>query len=224
MTCADLRWDTSRPIGPIDDGVQCHISTKRISFHDAEKRSRYYGYIHFAQCSRLCADNKQHILCFRVAGLIQEYGLNAVAFVLDPEDRRVELSVSSVSKWDHNWIERSQQFAPYPTSFITFLYNTASNTLTLFAEGDDSFDGKRKREDLPEWHQVSPLDTPYTEVAPDLWSSKVYALVSSVDGAPMRFGVRMDSMLNNTVEIVDPTKTRAWQTLKDKLQDCVVYK
>ena len=52
---------------------------------------------------------------------------------------------------------------------------------------------------------------------------EIYKLDPSNDETPMRFGVRMDSMLNNTVEIVDPSKTRAWQTLKDKLKNGVVY-
>ena len=217
-TCAALCWDTTRPLGPLDNGVECHISSKAISFRDAEKRSQIYGYAYFAQCSRLCADKEQHIVCFRVAGLVQEYGLNAVAFTLDPEDRHVDLLLTSPWKWDHAWFECSQQFAPYSTSFITFLYDTSSNKLTLFAEGDDSLGASAN---LPEWYQV--FSTPYTEVAPGLWSSSKVDLVPSVDGAPMRFGIRMDSKLDNTIQIVDPTKTRAWQSLKDKLQDCVVY-
>ena len=40
----------------------------------------------------------------------------------------------------------------------------------------------------------------------------------------MRFGVRMSSMLDNVVTIVDPLKTRAWQMLRDVVTVGVVYK
>ena len=39
----------------------------------------------------------------------------------------------------------------------------------------------------------------------------------------MRFGVCTSSMLGNTVQIADPTKTRAWRMLNDELKDGVVY-
>ena len=219
-----LCFDPTRPFGTLDDGVECRISNKTISFHDAQKRSKQYGYAHVAQCSPLCGDKKrQHVVCFRVTGLVQEYGLNAVEFTLDPEDRRVE---PGSSRRDHVWSEDSQHFAPYPTCFITFLYDTAKSTLTLYAEGDqDSSGAKRKRtDDAPEWYQGRSAFTPYTKVASGLWMSKVHDLVPPVDGAPMRFGVRMSSMLDNVVTIVDPLKTRAWQMLRDELTVGVVYK
>lgn len=147
-----LCFDLSRPFGPFDDGVECCVSSHSISFSNGKD----CGYTHYVQCSPLRKSNAIHVVTFRISGLKQEYGLNAIAVVLNDEDQDIaELSGSK-------YCEYSQQFAPYPECCVTLALDDVSGSLQLLVtaapivvgakRARSSEDDDAATNDHPQWH------------------------------------------------------------------------
>ena len=202
-----LCFDYSRPFGNFhdDDDLHCTLSRKSICFHNDRKGS---GYEHGVQLTRLQLDATVHVMSFRMEGLVQDYGLNAIAIVLtDSFELRSE----------NLWKAYSQKFAPFEHCVVTLKLDTAKGKVTLLAEDARSTSlGKRKVEDdEPQWcpdDRVA-LSLCETPSGPNVWA-QTFEVPELLLRTP-RVGFFMGGFANNKLSIVDPRSTCAIQALAD---------
>lgn len=150
-----------------------------------------------------------HVFGFRVSGLIQEYGWNAVALTLDYADNPVDFDESMWTA--HAWSEYSQTFAPFRSTLVTCVLEEKESKLTLLVEqGDNRTAGKRGLQDA-EWYQPTEADR-YDQLTAGLWR-KTYTLPNMPANSKLRMGVRMmvTHSEEHAVRITDPSRTWAWK-------------
>lgn len=195
-----LCFDLSRPFGPLDDGVECCVSRHSISF----RKGTHGGYTHYVQCTPLCKADAIHVVTFRMSGLVQEYGLNAIAVVLHNEDQDIaELSQSE-------FCEYSQQFAPFPECCVTVALDDVSGSLQLLVtEAPIEVGSKRARSsedgtaanDEPQWYHRPEHRWTCSEKN----DVKVWSKVTKIklgDALP-RIGLRLCPLLSSKATIAE---------------------
>lgn len=203
ITTMPLCFDLSRPFGPLDDGVECCVSRHSISFRNGQ----HCGYTHHVHCSRICKADAIHVVTFHVSGLVQEYGLNAIAVVLNDEDKDIAFSKDK-------YCEYSQQFAPYPECCVTLALDDVSGSLQLLVtEASVAVGAKRARSseqaeagshDAPQWYHGAKDQGKWSCASIDgvkVWS-KVATTVELGDVMP-RIGLRLCPLTSPKATIVE---------------------
>lgn len=229
---AQMQIDLSRPFGPfLDESQECTLTRNSISFRGGKTHDSV-GYTMFAQFTPLQPTYTKHILSLQIEGLVQEYGMNAVAIVLDDESKPLDATL----KWSHLFVAKSQNCMPFDISWMTMVLDTEAKTVTLYAEGTPTeVGGKRPRltwdqthstyrnAAAPQWDQTR-CDK-WKEVDDQLYTMKYNADYLLAERMPL-VGVRMDGMLGNKVSVIRPTRTAAFQHIElslDMRSSTVVY-
>ena len=215
---AQMQIDLSRPLGPfLDESQECTLTSNSISFRGS-KTHNSFGYTMYAHFTPLHSSPTytKHILSLQVEGLVQEYGLNAVAIVLDDESKQLDPNL----KLSHLFVAKSQTCMPFDISWMTMVMDTAAKTVTLYAEGTPTEVRGKRPLVTPQWDQTHC----------DKWNEvddRVYMMKYNADylvaGRMPLVGVRMDGMLGNKVSVIRPTRTVAFQHIVDMTSSTVVY-
>lgn len=82
----ELQWDTSRPFGPLGNVSASFEANKKISFPLAWTGRLTGGYEYAVQCTGFAHNARRHIFSFLLEGMVNDYGYNAIALTLQPED------------------------------------------------------------------------------------------------------------------------------------------
>ena len=152
----DLIFDRSRPFGPLEDDETCTVGRKAVSF-DARRST---GYTHGMQLIKLAPQpTLNHVFSLKITGLKQEYGLNAVAVVMDkfdgnsPNDDMFKQGATRAASHDL-WIY-SQFTCPWKDTLLTLIVSPNDSKVDAYVEqllddaSDDGVDDgsmqKRKR-------------------------------------------------------------------------------
>lgn len=207
-TARQLCFDFSRPFGSFDghctdnhDTLRCSLSRKTICFYNDKSGS---GYNHGVQLSKLVPQSTVHVMSFRMEGLVEEYGMNAIAIVLVREEAAMKLE-------DSLWMAKSQCFAPFRECIVTLQLDTAKGEVTLVAEpvSCDTSLGKRKREvEEPRWLPDASVALKPVEGLEEVWMQTFKVPTMKIE-TPPRVGFFMGGFAQNKLSIVDPHTTRA---------------
>eukprot|EP00966_Prymnesium_polylepis_P130337 3014443-Prymnesium_polylepis.1 len=185
-----------QPFGPIEDDVEARVSLKRCQF----VRGKGCGYDRLISCTEFRKDADVHVASFKLSNMFQDYGLNAIALVVDKAGDANKLQTD---EWtDHFLIVRSQFAAPFETSIWTLVLMLDKKTVRLYAQdGRTATTGKRKH-DTPQWYFPTAADEYWTAESTDsgdtFWFKEWE--ISELRDPIVRF--RMRSSLANVVEIV----------------------
>ena len=226
-----LTFDSSRPIGPLEEDETCTFGPKTVRF-DAKKST---GYTHGMQLTALGNEpEKHHVFSLKLTGLKQEYGFNAVAVVMDKFDglRSQDDMFRKERGAAHNhglWI-CSQFTCPWPNTLMTLVVSPGDSNVDVFVEptqdaGVSDSSKKRKHE---EHYGIDAM--PYMpKDETDLWTDLGDGLkcrsfkADFMAGKMPNIGVKMCGSLGNRAEIVSPSQ-RAIASKKRDAASLVLYK